>query len=215
MEELTLDTRYSLVIFAWAIGINISTTQLFAEPQTAGGYGYTNKNLGLLYFTPIVAVFLGEVFGHFFNDYLALRYIRRHRGIFVPEARIWMIYLSIVLMTPALVIIGQALQHHLHVTAVIFGWGMFVVGCMTMSVAVTAYTLDAYPMASAEIGGWINFSRTIGGFSVGFFQTPWAEKVGAAVSFGTQAATVAVAAIPVLLVHIWGMRLRRKFAGVH
>lgn len=203
------------MIFAWAIGINISTTILFAEPEAVGGYGYTQKGLGFLYFTPIVAVFLGEVFGHFFNDYLARRYIHRHGGVFEPEARLSMIYISIALMAPALVLVGEALRWHLNVTAVIFGWGIFVIGCMTMSVAVTAYTLDAYPTAPAELGGWVNFSRTFGGFSVGYFQSPWAAKVGPDGSFGTQAAIVAVAAVPVILVHIYGHRLRLKFGEIH
>jgi hypothetical protein len=140
------------MIFAWAIGINITTTILFAEPEAIGGYGYTNKGLGYLYFTPIVAVLIGEVFGHFFNDYLARRYIKSHHGVFEPEARLWMIYISIGFMAPALILVGEALKWHLNVTAVMFGWGIFVFGCMTMSVALTAYTLDAYPKLRQRLG---------------------------------------------------------------
>ncbi|KAL2844361.1 major facilitator superfamily domain-containing protein [Aspergillus pseudoustus] len=203
-----------IVVFAWAIGINITTTIMFGETRESGGYGYTNQGVGFLYFTPIVAVFLGEIFGHYFNDFLSRRYIRRHGGVFEPEARLWMIYISIVLMVVALVILGAALERHLNVAAVIFGWGTFVIGVMTMSVVVTAYTLDAYPTAPAEMGGWINFSRTIGGFSVGYFQTPWAARVGPAASFGTQAATIVVAGVPVVLVHVYGHRLRRRFPSI-
>lgn len=202
------------MVFAWAIGTNITTTIMFGEAREEGGYGYTNKGVGFLYFTPIVAVFLGEVFGHYFNDFLARRHIRRHGGVFEPEARIWMIYISIALMVVALVILGEALERHLHVAAVIFGWGTFVIGVMTMSVVVTSYTLDAYPTAPAEMGGWINFSRTIGGFSVGYFQTQWAARVGPAASFGTQAATIVVAGVPVVLVHVYGRRLRQRFASI-
>lgn len=114
-------------------------------------------------------------------------------------------------MVPALVLVGQALERHLHVAAVIFGWGLFSFGVMTMSVAVTAYALDSYPTAPAELGGWINFARTFGGFSVGYFQSPWEQRVGAAGSFGTQAAIMAVAAVPVLLVHIYGRWMRQRF----
>lgn len=157
---------------------------------------------------------MGEIFGHFFNDYMARRYIHRHNGVFAPEVRLWMIYISIVFMVPALVLVGQALQRHLHVTAVIFGWGIFSFGVMTMSVAVTAYALDSYPTAPAELGGWINFARTFGGFSVGYFQSPWEQRVGAAGSFGTQAAIVSVAAVPVLLAHIYGRWMRQRFGQI-
>lgn len=119
-----------------------------------------------------------------------------------------MIHVSMVFMIPALVLVGQALEKHLNVAAVIFGWGMFVFGVMGLSVATTAYALDSYPTAPAEIGGWINFARTFGGFSVGYFQMPWEQSVGAAGSFGTQAAIVAVAGVLVIIIHIYGHLLR-------
>ena len=125
-----------------------------------------------------------------------------------------MIYISIVFMVPALVLVGQALQKHLQVAAVIFGWGMFSFGVMCMSVATTAYALDSYPTAPAELGGWINFARCFGGFSVGYFQQPWATRVGAAESFGVQAAIVVVAAIPVIITHVYGHRLRQRAGDI-
>jgi hypothetical protein len=203
-----------LLVFAWAIGINISTTILFAEPTTIGGYGYTNKGLGFLYFTPIVGIILGEIFGHFFNDAIANRYIHKHKGVFEPEVRLWMIYISIVVMIPALILVGEGLRWRLNVAAIIFGWGMFSFGIMTMSVAVTAYALDTYPHAPAELGGWLTFARTFGGFGIGYFQSPWAAAVGADGSFGTQAAIVAVATIPVVILHRYGHRLRLKYGEV-
>ncbi|KAH7152564.1 hypothetical protein EDB81DRAFT_757626 [Dactylonectria macrodidyma] len=63
----------------------------------------------------------------------------------------------------------------------------------------------------AELGGWINFARTVGGFSVGYYQEPWLELVGANASFGTQAGIVAFAVVAVALAHIYGGRLRQKF----
>ena len=210
----TTDAYASLLVFAWAIGINISTTILFAEPISLGGYGYSNKGVGFLYFTPIVAIFLGELFGHFFNDWIARRYIHKHHGVFEPEVRLWMIYASIAIMIPALILVGEGLRWHLNVASIIFGWGMHSFGIMTMSVAVTAYALDAYPAAASELGGWITFARTFGGFSVGYFQSPWLDKVGADGSFGTQAAIVAVAAVPVVFLHLYGHRLRTRFGEV-
>lgn len=199
-----------MLIFAWAIGINITTAILFSSPIEYGGYGYTSKSLGFLYFTPIVGVFIGEMFGHFFNDWVARRYIHKHKGLFEPEVRLWMMYISIGVMVPALVLVGQALRWHLNVAAVIFGWGGHSFGVMTMSVAVTAYGLDSYPMIPAELGGWLNVARTIGGFSIGFLQSPWVEAVGADASFGTQAAFVALAAVPVLILQFYGRRLRMR-----
>lgn len=83
-----------------------------------------------------------------------------------------------------------------------------------MSVAVTAYALDTYPTAASELGGWINFARTFGGFSIGYFQSPWLQRFGADVSFGTQSAIVAVAAVPIVVLQLYGHKLRTRFGEV-
>jgi MFS family permease len=158
-----------------------------------------------------VAVFIGEAFGHPFNDWTARQYIRRHKGGFEAETRLWSIYIAIVFMTAGLVLVGQTLHRHLMVAGIIFGWGMHGFGVMLNSVAVTAYALDSYPTAPAEVGGWINFMRVIGGFSVGYFQQPWGEKVGFDVSFGTQSGIVAFSVIFVVLAHVYGHSLRARF----
>lgn len=112
---------YYAMSFMWAVGINITSSILFATPVEVGGYGYNARAVGFLYFTPVVGITLGELFGHFFNDWNANRYIRKHGGVFRPEARLWTNYIGSALMLPGLIIVGQALQHHLNVGAIIMG----------------------------------------------------------------------------------------------
>ena len=151
----------------WAVGINQTSSILFATPVAEGGYGFSQNAVGYLLFAPIIAVILGEAFGNYLNDFILYLYVRNHDGMFVPEARLSPIYLSTVFMVPGLIIIGQAIEHHLHWAAIVMGWGMFVWGCMLASVAIQAYVLDSYPTAAGEVASLINFSRLIGGFSVG------------------------------------------------
>jgi hypothetical protein len=151
----------------WAVGINQTSAILFATPAVAGGYGFSQNAVGYLFFAPVIAVILGESFGHFFNDFVLHRYVRKHEGVFVPEARLSPIYLAGALMIPGLILIGQALKHHLHWAAIIIGWGMYVFGCMVASVAIQSYILDSYSTAAGEVASLINFARLIGGFSVG------------------------------------------------
>lgn len=204
----------SLLCFAWAIGINITTAILFATPREFGGYGYSYNGIGFIYFSPIVGILLGEVFGHYFNDFVARRYVKKHAGVFEPEARLVTIYISAAIMIVGLIVLGQALAHHLSVAAIIMGWGMHSFGIMICSVAVTSYLLDAYPTAPAEVSGWANIARAMGGFSVGYFQQPWGAKVGYDGSFGTQAAIVAFSTIIIAIVHRYGHTLRRKAGPV-
>lgn len=203
-----------MIIFAWAIGINISAAILFATPSQFGGYGYSHYTVGYLYFAPLVGLVFGEVFGHFFNDYLLRRYSQRHNGIFQPEARLPMIYISCVPMMAGLILLGQALSRKLPIISVIFGWGLHNFGIMTTSVVVSAYAVDCHPEAAAEVSGWVNFARAIGGFSVAYFQQPWGAKVGYDGSFGTQAGIVAVGGILVGFVHYYGSYLRLKAGPV-
>lgn len=56
----------------------------------------------------------------------------------------------------------------------------------------------------------MNFARTIAGFSVGYFQAPWGAATGYDVSFGIQAAIVAVATALLVSIQIFGGRWRER-----
>ena len=53
-----------------------------------------------------------------------------------------------------------------------------------------AYCNDCFPKMQGEISALINLARTLGGFSVAYFQVPWAMKNGALQTFGVEAAIV-------------------------
>ncbi|CAI6331879.1 unnamed protein product [Periconia digitata] len=201
---------YYAMSFMWSVGINITSTILLETPTALGGYGYSPLSIGFLYFTPLVAVVLGEVFGHFFNDFIANRYIRLHSGVFKPEARLVTNYVAAFFMIPGLIVVGLTLEKHLSVAGIVVGWGMYTFGVMLATVAVTAYALDSYGGASSEVGGLLNFARVISGFSVGYFQQPWGEKSGFALSFGIQAVIVAAALGIIVVLQVLGGRLRTK-----
>jgi hypothetical protein len=76
-------------------------------------------------------------------------------------------------MVPGLILLGFALQQHMHYGVIIIGWVMFTFGVMTTSVAVTTYAVDAYPTRPEEESSYINFMRVIGGFSVGYLSSCW------------------------------------------
>lgn len=147
--------------FMWSIGINITTSILIGSPASEGGYGFSLEATSYLYFTPIVALILGEAFGHWFNDFIANRYIKTHHGFFYPEVRLWPNYLATAFMVPGLVLAGQALAYKWNYGVIIIGWGMYIFGIMICSVCTTSYILDCYPNAAGEVMGYMNFARTI------------------------------------------------------
>lgn len=48
----------------WSVGIN-GTLLLFLVPAAPKGYGFDSTSLGLIYFAPMTAVVVGELWGHF------------------------------------------------------------------------------------------------------------------------------------------------------
>ncbi|KKY31473.1 putative mfs transporter [Diaporthe ampelina] len=198
-----LTTVYYLLTFAWVVGIN-TTLSIFLTPL----YNFGPLQIGYFYFTPVVAVLLGEMSGHFLHDFVARNYIKTHKGHFEPEVRLRAIFFSLPLMIVGLVLVGQALENAWHFMALSVSWGLYVYGIMITTVAVSSYCLDSYPEASGEVSAHLNNARTLGGFIVSYFQVQWAEKQGTKVSFGIQAAVVAAAFGIILFLMVVGKRLR-------
>lgn len=199
-------------IFMWSVGINITSSILLVLPQSEGGYGLSPISLGYVFFTPVVAVLIGEVIGHWLNDSIVRIYGDRHKGLFVPEVRLWTTYIGGFFMIPGLVLVGQTLLHHLNIAGIVFGWGMYQSGLMLTSVAIVAFVLDCYPSASGEVSALINLGRLGTGFSVGYFQQSWGQKSGYGVTFGLQALVVALMIMIIIFIQIFGKQLR-KLAG--
>lgn len=163
-------SHHRTIALMWLIGITQSSSVLLSTPVAQGGYGFDIDNLSYLYFAPLIGVITGELFAHWFVDFLAAKYIRKHDGRYAPEARMMPIYVVTILMVPALVLIGQALVKHLSWVAIAFGWCMYVFGAVTEAVCSTAYLVDAYPHLAGEISAILNFFRLMGGFGISYGQ---------------------------------------------
>ncbi|MCJ1302503.1 hypothetical protein MMC08_005306 [Hypocenomyce scalaris] len=194
---------YYLLTFAWVVGIN-TTLSIFLTPL----YHFGPKQIGFFYFTPIVAAILGEFAGHWLHDLLATSYQRRHAGRLEPEARLLVLYLSTPFLVSGLVLLGFSLQNGYHYMLTALGWGLYVFGIMLTTVGISAYMLDSYPEGSGEVAAWLNAARTTGGFLASYFQVDWATAMGAQRSFGIQAGICAAAFGLVVVLQVWGKRLR-------
>ncbi|ERS98813.1 Major Facilitator Superfamily protein [Sporothrix schenckii 1099-18] len=194
---------YYMLTFAWVVGIN-TTLSILLQPV----YNFGVLQIGYFYFTPVVAVILGELAGHWLHDAIAQQYIRTHKGHFEPEVRLRAIFVSLPFMIIGIVLLGQSLENRWHFMATSVTWGLYVFGIMITTVALSSYSLDSYPEASGEVSAWLNFSRTIGGFIISYFQVTWATNEGAKKSFGVQAAIMGGGFILVLILLRWGKAMR-------
>ncbi|KAI1346969.1 major facilitator superfamily domain-containing protein [Xylaria sp. FL0043] len=198
---------YYFLTFAWVVGIN-TTLSIFLQPV----YGFGPKQIGFFYFTPIIAVIIGEIVGHWLHDVFAKHYIRTHKGRFEPEVRLRAITIALPFTILGLVLLGQSLENEWHFIVTAVTWGLYVFSTMITTVAISSYNLDCYPEASGEVSAWVNASRTLGGFVVSYFQVTWANAQGTKASFGIQAAVCVVAFLLVLLL-MWKGKAMRLWAG--
>jgi hypothetical protein len=191
----------------FTIGMVATISQFVLPPVAAGGYGFSLVALAMLYFAPIVGTLVAEAWGHWFNDFLARRYMARY-GF---ECRLTAAYPAVIVGAAGLVLFGQTLQHHLSWVGLAFGWGMLCFSTLANMTAVSAYLLDCLPHHAALTGAWLNFGRIVGGFTVLYFQVPWVQRNGPALSFGAQGTVMIGASFVVIATQIWGKRWRAKF----
>ncbi|KAH7033746.1 major facilitator superfamily domain-containing protein [Microdochium trichocladiopsis] len=196
---------YAMLTFAWVIGIN-TTLSVFLTPL----YGFGFRQIGFFYFAPIVAAILGEIVGHWLHDAIAGWYIKKHDGHFEPEVRLMAVFFSTPFMVAGLVGLGFALEEGYHYMVTAVCWGLYVFGIMITTVGLNAYNLDCYPNASGEVAAWLNMSRVGAGFIISYFQITWAQVQGTKISFGIQGAIVAASFLIILVVLIYGKRIRQK-----
>ncbi|TKA70092.1 hypothetical protein B0A55_08026 [Friedmanniomyces simplex] len=202
-----MSTVYYLLTFAWVVGIN-TTLSIFI---TAPPYNFGPRSIGFFYFTPVVAALLGEATGHWLHEAIATALTHRSKEKKLePEYRLMAIAISTPFMVTGLIVLGFALERGWHYMIAAVGWGLYVFGIMLTTVAITAYNLDCYPEGSGEVAAWINFARTTGGFIISYFQVTWANAMGTERSFGIQAAICLAAYFLVVIMQVFGKRIRER-----
>ncbi|KAG7092077.1 hypothetical protein E1B28_008456 [Marasmius oreades] len=203
---------FEAMVFGFSIGINVTQAVFLGEPKPLG-FQWSQLSIAGGYATPIVAVIIGEFVGRYNNDFIMNTSIKRNKGVFIPESRLWACYLAMPLYICGFVTLGAAFQKHLSTGALIMGWGIAELAVMINTVAVYAYCNDCFPKQAGEISALINLARTLGGFSVAYFQVPWANKNGALQTFGVEAAiVVGLFFLIVPALQIYGQKLRERFS---
>jgi len=202
---------FEAAVFGFSVGLNVTNVVFLGTPAPVG-FGYNEYIVAGAYATPMVAVIIGEVIGRFANDWIMKANIRRNRGFFEAESRLWVCYFAMPLFLCGFLVLGAGIQY-LNIAAVVLGWGIAEVAVMINTVAIYAYCNDCFPKRQGEISALINLARTLGGFSVAYFQVPWATKSGGLVVMGVEASvTIGLFLIAVPLVQRKGSYFRKRFA---
>ncbi|KAF8999157.1 MFS general substrate transporter [Cyathus striatus] len=200
------------VLHGFNIGINVTNTIILQNPPPAG-LGLPQLTVSGLYATPVIALLIGELIGRYLNDWIVNITVRRYHGVFEAEVRLWTCYLGTGLFVMGFIILGAALQHHLHIAVIVLGWAIAQISVLVNTTAIYAYCSDCFPRQPGEISALLNLVRALGGFSIAYFQVDWASKKGALQTFGVEAAIVAGLFLIIIPVLQWkGRALRSRFS---
>ncbi|KDQ60318.1 hypothetical protein JAAARDRAFT_602778 [Jaapia argillacea MUCL 33604] len=203
---------FEAMLFGFSIGINVTNAVFLGTPAPVG-FGFSEFAVAGMYGTPIVSVIIGELLGRYANEWIQNHSIKKNHGVFEAESRLWACYIAVPLYAAGCILLGAAFQNKMSVGAIVMGWGLAEVATMVNTVAVYAYCNDCFPKNHGEISSLINLCRVLGGFSVAYFQVPWAVKHGALQVFGCEAAIVVglfLLVVPTL--QLFGRQLRERFS---
>ncbi|KAF9220734.1 MFS general substrate transporter [Gyrodon lividus] len=186
--QFILVVFFEAFVFGFSVGLNVTNVVFLGTPAPVG-FGFSEFIVAGTYATPMVAVVIGEVIGRYANDWIMNASVRRNWGIFEAENRLWVCYIAMPLYLCGFLVLGAGIQY-LNMTALVLGWGLAEVAVMINTVAIYAYCNDCFPQRQGEISALINLARTLGGFSVAYFQVPWATKSGGLEVMGVEAGLV-------------------------
>ncbi|KXN86661.1 hypothetical protein AN958_09839 [Leucoagaricus sp. SymC.cos] len=178
---------FEVSVFGFGIGINVTNT-LFFQSQPPVGFGFDPTTVSGIYATPVIAVVAGEILGRYLNDWVMNFSVKRNHGVFEAESRLWTCYFEVALYVVGFVILGVALQNRFSIAVIVVGWAIAQIAVLVTTVAVYAYCNDCFPQKRGEISALLNLVRILGGFSVAYYQVPWASKNGALQTLGCEAA---------------------------
>lgn len=173
-------------------------------------YNLDYYGLAAIYCAPVIGAILGIPLGHYLFDFTGRLWAKRHNGIIAPEARLIPLWIVLPLKIAGYNMIGVTMHRHLNIWVLIVGWGMHNLATILTTSAVSAYLIDCYPEASGESAAWLNFSRTVAGFIIGYFQLNWAHSAGTEVEYGVQTAIMGGAFLLfVVPLTFFGSRIRK------
>lgn len=191
--------------FPWTIANNTTISVILVPAYKLSFHG-----LAAIYVSPVVGALLGIPIGHYLFDFIGKLWAKRNNGVIPPEARLIPLWIVLPLKIAGYNMIGITMGRHLNIWVLIIGWGMHNLATILTTTAVGAYLIDCYPEASGESAAWLNFSRTVAGFVVGYFHLTWASSVGPELEYGCQTAIMAASfVIFVIPLTVFGAKIRK------
>ena len=196
------------LIVAWYVGVSFIMAQWFSPPP----YNYTAADVGYLSVGPAVGGLLASLFMSTISDPLIKFCVKRNKGIYEPEFRLFPMIFCLVFTVLGLALYGYGLQQYWDppVTAVIHAIMLF--GILIGAIASSAYILDAFRDLSNEVFIMAMAFKNFFFYGMSYYVNNWIVVGGPLQMFGVMAGISAFVILLGLPMYIWGKRYRSFWA---
>ncbi|CAD0012195.1 unnamed protein product [Aureobasidium pullulans] len=191
---------------SWLAVMGTTVALIFSPPP----YLFSNSDVGLVWFSPLIGSLIGAYFSGPLNDRLTVYLSNRNRGWREPEYRLWAFIPSAIIMPGGLIIYGATAAHGLHWIAPVFGMGLVGFGLSVGGTVTMSYILDSYKEIDTQVITTIILLRNIIGFGISFGIQSWIDGMGLQNTFiFVGCLSFAVTMFAVFFI-VFGKRMRRR-----
>ncbi|KAF5678621.1 substrate-H+ antiporter [Fusarium heterosporum] len=175
---------YPIVLFAsfvvsWSCSnfliLNLTQSQVFAAPP----YNMSSQSIGFLNFAILVGALIGLVTAGPFSDWVSAKATTRNGGIREPEMRLpaMIPYIVIMIFGNVITSIGYERRWPWPVIAVL-GYSSAGIQVAALPSIASTYAVDCYKPVTGSLFVAITVNKSLWGYGMGKFVTPWTIKSG-------------------------------------
>ena len=196
------------LIVASYVSVSFIIAQWFSAPP----YNYTPANVGYLEAGPAIASLVGSLIIPAISDPVVKFCVKRNKGIYEPEFRLYPMVICLLFTVPGLVLYGIGLQQYWNpvYTSVVLGVLKF--GVLIGFIASSSYILDGFRNLSSEVFVTSMAVKNFLFYGLSYFVNHWIMEGGPVQMFGVFAGISGFVILLGVPVYIWGKRYRSFWA---
>ncbi|KAK5043067.1 hypothetical protein LTR13_000838 [Exophiala sideris] len=201
-------------VFSFSIHVTCVVVLITMIPVYLGAppYNFSIGQQGLVYLSSCVGNVFGSIFCGYLNDKLSQWSTRRNHGVFEPEMRLPVVVFPAVLVPVGMVMFGAGVNNRLHWMVPVAGVGFVGIALTGIGSIIQPYLMDSYAPVLFDCLVTFNGFKNLVSFAIGFAVIPWLERDGLVTVFCILAALVFVIDMSVLIIYLWGKKLRQRDA---
>ena len=192
------------LIVAWYVGVSFIMAQWFSPPP----YLYSAADVGYLSVGPAIGGLCASIFMSVTSDPIIKFCVKRNKGIYEPEFRLFPMVLCLIFTVLGLTLYGYGLQQYWNppLTAIVHAVMLF--GILIGAISSSAYILDGFRDLSNEVFIMAMAFKNFFFYGMSYYVNNWIVTGGPMQMFGTFAGISAFVILLGLPMYVYGKRYR-------